>query len=296
LTETITASGCVASNSVTVTVGGAPSISTSVCVGGSVSFSTTATGNNVTYQWRNGDVNLTDGGNIYGATSATLTITPVNISDASSNYNVVVTGACSVNVIPLSVSLLVFDAPIIVSAPVNQAPCVNGPASFSVAATGIGLSYQWRKGTLNLTNGGNISGATSATLTINPVTISDVATDYNVVITGACSTVSRTSSNASLALCIATAFAPVNALNENQVVNIYPNPSKTSISIDIIDSSQIQNAELKLYDALGTVVMNKTLTNKLTTLSTRNFPSGIYLYKVLDNDKTIQSGKLIFQQ
>jgi len=80
------------------------------------------------------------------------------------------------------------------------------------------------------------------------------------------------------------------------VVSIYPNPSKTSINIDIIDSSKIKNAELKLYDALGAVIVNTTLTNMKTTISTSKFTTGIYFYKVLDNDKTIQSGKLIFQQ
>ena len=47
---------------------------------------------------------------------------------------------------------------------------------------------------------------------------------------------------------------------------------------------------------MGTMVVNTNLTKKLTTLKTSNLPSGIYLYKVLDNSKTIQSGKLIFQQ
>jgi hypothetical protein len=80
--------------------------------------------------------------------------------------------------------------------PVNQIACVGSSASFSVTATGTGLTYQWRKGNSNLTNGGNISGATSATLTINPVGISDAAVNYNVVVTGTYGSV--TSNNASL--------------------------------------------------------------------------------------------------
>jgi len=56
--------------------------------------------------------------------------------------------------------------------------------NFSVAATGTGLAYQWRRGSLNLTNGGNISGANTATLTINPVNLTDAASNYNVVVTG----------------------------------------------------------------------------------------------------------------
>jgi hypothetical protein len=53
----------------------------------------------------------------------------------------------------------------------------------NVVAAGAGITYQWRKGTTILTNGGSISGATTATLTINPA-VSSIASDYNVVITG----------------------------------------------------------------------------------------------------------------
>src|SRR5207248_666354 len=88
-------------------------------------------------------------------------------------------------------------APSITSQPTNQIVCSGSAASFTVAAAGSGLTYQWRKGLVNLINGGNISGALSATLTINPATGLDAALNYNVVVTGAC-TPNSTSGNASL--------------------------------------------------------------------------------------------------
>jgi hypothetical protein len=42
--------------------------------------------------------------------------------------------------------------------------------------------------------------------------------------------------------------------------------------------------------------MNSMLNQQLTTFSTSNLREGIYLYKVLDNDRVIQSGKLISKQ
>jgi hypothetical protein len=66
----------------------------------------------------------------------------------------------------------------------NQSVCSGTSASLNVVATGAGITYQWRKGTTILTNGGSISGATTATLTINPAVSSDSSSDYNVVITG----------------------------------------------------------------------------------------------------------------
>jgi len=76
------------------------------------------------------------------------------------------------------------STPIIITQPTDQSTCSGGSVSFTVSATGTNLTYQWRIGTINLVDGGNISGATTPTLTINPATISDTASDYNVVISG----------------------------------------------------------------------------------------------------------------
>jgi len=280
------------SKNVTLTVNKVPSISTSVCVGSSVNFSASSTGAGVTYQWRKGDINLADGGNISGTTSATLSINPVNISDASPNYNVIINGLCSPGGTPLNIGLLVNSTLNIVSEPTNQVVCVDNSATFSVGTTGSALTYQWRKGTISLINGGNISGATSATLTINPVNAADVASDYNVVVTGPCSPIA-TSKNVSLSLCIPTPNNSIGAGDAENTVTIYPNPFTSSIDIKVNDVSKIKGYELKIYNILGEVVINIPITKDITTLKTGNLSPGIYLYEVNSNNKTIQTGKLI---
>ncbi len=42
------------------------------------------------------------------------------------------------------------SSPIIISQPQDQTACANDSVSFSVIATGLGLSYQWRTGNVNL--------------------------------------------------------------------------------------------------------------------------------------------------
>ena len=186
-------------------------VNQTVCAGNPVSFSVAASGSALTYQWMNGNINLANGGNISGVNTATLTINHANITDTSSFYHVVITGICSPNSTSNNVSLLINVAPDITSQPVNQTVCSGNPASFSVAANGTALTYQWMNGNTNLANGGNISGVNTATLTINPATIADTSSFYHVVIKGVCPP-NSTSNNVSLLINVAPKITkqPVN--------------------------------------------------------------------------------------
>ena len=76
------------------------------------------------------------------------------------------------------------DPPQVTVHPVDQTNIVPGSdVSFSVTATGTApLSYQWQKVGVNLTDGGSITGATTATLTITGVMESDEG-GYRCVVT-----------------------------------------------------------------------------------------------------------------
>ncbi|HXC04933.1 MAG TPA: ice-binding family protein, partial [Bacteroidia bacterium] len=124
-----------------------------VCSGSAASFTVTTTGNGLTYQWRNGSVNLVNGGNISGATTATLMINPATISDTSSFYNVIISGSYAPIDTSGYASLKVEPITAITSQPANQSTCSGGSVSFIVAATGGSLTYQWKIGAANLVNG-----------------------------------------------------------------------------------------------------------------------------------------------
>ena len=73
--------------------------------------------------------------------------------------------------------------PSIQGQPQSQRVQVGSTASFTVNAIGGStLSYQWKRYGTNLLNGGNISGATSATLVVSNAQFGD-ATTYTVVVT-----------------------------------------------------------------------------------------------------------------
>ncbi|MEY3238376.1 MAG: hypothetical protein RI883_2477, partial [Bacteroidota bacterium] len=179
------------SNYVSLSINNAPVITLQpidqlVCEGDSIAFSVVASGTGLTYQWRRGLVNLIDGPAISGSLTATLSIDPTVLLDAAIDYNVVVTGGCLPGVTSNNVSLTFNEAPVIVTQPIDEAVCNGDSISFTVVATGLGLTYQWRRGLVNLVNGATISGVTTATLSINPTTALDAGNDYNVVVTGIC--------------------------------------------------------------------------------------------------------------
>jgi hypothetical protein len=74
-------------------------------------------------------------------------------------------------------------APLIQVPPVAQRLYTNGVAQFSAVVQGVApLFYNWCKNGVNLTNGGNISGAQTSILTVTNLALTDTG-DYSVVVT-----------------------------------------------------------------------------------------------------------------
>jgi hypothetical protein len=96
--------------------------------------------------------------------------------------------------------------------------------------------------------------------------------------------------------CAALSVQSLDASNSGEAVTIYPNPFKGSATIILNSNSPIDNAQFMLYNELGEEVANTTINNNETILETSKLPSGIYFYRVMNNDILIQSGKLISQK
>ncbi|HUN81043.1 MAG TPA: immunoglobulin domain-containing protein, partial [Phycisphaerae bacterium] len=96
-------------------------------------------------------------------------------------------------------TLTISQAPVVTGQPGDQTVCSGGSASFSVSASGIPApTFQWRRGVNNLSDGGNISGSQSPTLTISPAGSVDADTNYYCVATNTAGSVP--SNNAMLAV------------------------------------------------------------------------------------------------
>ena len=133
---------------------------------------------------------------LVNVSSTALPATPITFSIAASvaagtyTGTLAVTNANGCSSTGNSFTLTINAPPSITTQPIDKTVCTGLSASFTIAASGSSLTYQWRKGTTNITNGGSISGATTATLTINPALAGNAATDYNCVVSSAsCSSV-----------------------------------------------------------------------------------------------------------
>lgn len=168
-----------------------PSITTqpadvSATAGDNVSFTVVAAGDEpLTYQWKRGDADLTDTGNISGATTATLSITGVQMVQAG-DYTVTITnnsGTITSDAATLTVAAAP-EPPVVTTPPASQTIEEGENATFTVVATGTApLTYQWRKDNVDLVDSaGHIAGATTATLTITDALLTD-AGSYTVVVT-----------------------------------------------------------------------------------------------------------------
>ncbi|MBS1773589.1 MAG: hypothetical protein JST82_12080, partial [Bacteroidetes bacterium] len=189
VTATVNYSATVSSHPATVTI----------CQNTNTSFSVAATAySTITYQWQESTdggstwINLTNTGVYSNVTTTTLNLTNVPLTMNGRLYRAVASGTCSPtnsNAATLNIN----SAPVVTTSPSNTTACPGSATSFTVAATGAGLTYQWQfspnggVGWSNLTNSAPYSNVTTATLGINPASVSMNGYLYRCLVNGTCS-------------------------------------------------------------------------------------------------------------
>lgn len=167
------------------------------CTAANASFSVTATG--ISYQWQestNGGGtwnNIANGGIYGGATTTTLSLTGITAGMNNYQYRCVVTGDCSPTPVNSNGATLTVNAATNITAQPNPSTVCSGlNTSFTVAASGTAITYQWQVSTdggvtyTNVTNGGVYGGATTVTLSITGATATMNTYRYRCVIGSTC--------------------------------------------------------------------------------------------------------------
>lgn len=83
------------------------------------------------------------------------------------------------------------------------------------------------------------------------------------------------------------------AIGENEkteAISIYPNPFASTINISLENVQD--NNEIRIYNMLGALVLERKLNQNITTVEA-NLPSGVYLYQISNDKGIVQSGKLM---
>jgi uncharacterized repeat protein (TIGR03803 family) len=145
----------------------------------------------VSYQWLKNGTNLSDGGNLSGSSSRTLTLTNLSLADPAM-YSVVVSNVYGVVTSAGARLEVIFSPPYLISGPEAQTVLVGATVTFSVEAAGDALTFQWQENGTNLMDGGRISGSATPTLTLAAVTVTNAGT-YSVIVSNALDVVSSSS-------------------------------------------------------------------------------------------------------
>ncbi len=172
-------------------------------------------------------------------------------------------------------------------------------ADLKLYAMHTGNQYQWMRDGAPLTNGSNISGATTAILTLSSVTPADFGTYQCEIDSNGVTIFSREI----IINDVITGIPPdKQPINEGRVIpksfslgQNYPNPFNPSTTI-VYQLPHRTHVRLTVYDLLGRNIM--TLVNREQTageysvkLNGVNIPSGVYVYR-LEAGSFIQTRKM----
>lgn len=88
----------------------------------------------------------------------------------------------------------------------------------------------------------------------------------------------------------------VTALDEEEVetfvLTVFPNPTADHVNLQLADTPR-NKMIFQLYDIKGQLLEQQSITEVLTQIPLTSMPSGAYILKVLHQNKTLQTFKLI---
>lgn len=243
--------GSVNSSAAKLTVNATTAISThpvaqTVCSGDTAKFSVVATGSALTYQWKYASTATATYYPITSATSATYSVV-ANSYNNGYYYKCEVSGTCGLAVTSTAAKLTLSTAPVITTNPNLQAICLGSAATFSVVATGSGLTYQWQFSPGGLVPYSNITGATAATYSFTPSTIEN-SYDYKCKVSNSCGSILTAAAKLLVMPSIAIAIQPSNQIAKSG--------SSATFSVTIGSGSNVTYQWQKSTTAGGTSYSN----------------------------------------
>ena len=269
-----------------------------VGVGTTVTLAVTATGTApLRYQWQVNGTNLVNGTVKNGPTISGATTNVLKISNAqtnnSGNYTVIVTNFGGM-VASSNAVLTVASSPMITMQPTNQTLAVGSTATLAVTAVGTAtLRYHWQVNGTNLVNGGSISGATTANLTIKNAQTNNSG-NYTVIVTNFAGSV--TSSNAVLTVAVSPVIV-MQPTPTNQAMAVGDTATFTVAAVGLAPLSyQWQMNGTNLVDGTDPVngdITSGSTTNNLIISNAQTTNSGSYTVIVANSVGSVTSSNAL---
>ncbi len=276
-TPAVTTTVAVLTVNAALSISASPNNST-ICENTNTTFTVAVTGVVNNYQWQVSTdagatyTNLTNTGIYSGANTATLTLTGATFAQHNYRYRCAVTGSCP-TINSAAATLTINTAPVISSQPASASNICDGQStSFTVAASGTNISYQWQintgSGFVNLTNATTYTGVTTPTLSINNVNTLMSTFQYRCIISGTCSPVATTT------ISTLTVYTPV-SITAQPVGTTICSTGNTSFSVTATGTTpsyqwQVNNGA-GFVNIVGATNATLSLTNVTTSMNNNQY-------------------------
>ncbi len=161
--------------------------------------------------------------------------------------------------------------------PVRANFVAGGSATYTVRTTTSSATYQWQTdagtGFVNLSNAGPYSGVTTNTLRIAGATVTMANYRYRCLISNpwGCA-------DTSTAALLTTAIADLK--DEGEII-VFPNPASKECSI----LSPLPEGKIQIFDQIGQLVKEETVTAKRTEINISTLIPGLYVIKIECNGR-----------
>jgi hypothetical protein len=154
----------------------------------------------------------------------------------------------------------------------NTLLCSNFGESAVLTASTSAASYTWSNGANTMTTSVTPTSGTTYTVWVNDGTCEGMATIF-----------------VDAQICMG-----INGAVSVSGINIYPNPTNGILNVSI--SSELAGvASIEVYDAIGKLVIKDTLSNDANTINLSKLEDGMYVFKIINNNKAIKVGKVVKQ-
>ena len=196
-----------------------------------------------------------------------------------------------------------------------KAACLTPGATYYIQLDSYGAAASTESTTIVITDMGTALDASFTGLTANYCT-SDAASTLTPatiggVFTANTSTVEITSFDPAAAGvgtytitysingCVSNSVTNVSICTGVQEINktsisVYPNPTNGVLNISI-PSELTGLTSIEVYDAIGKLAVKETLSNDANTINLSKLENGMYVFKIINNNKTVKVGKVVKQ-